>query len=216
VGKVALLSAALGLALAAGAVAAQPAITLTADPKLISIATGDASAVVLSGSVAGADAGEDLVFEAKLCGYSSYIPVHRAKTGRGGVFHERLAPVIRTTYRVRAGRSVSAPVTVQTRPAIRFEQLAARSFNVWTIAMQFFRGARGRMERFDRASGKWVLVRRVTLQRGNAPPGAGWAYSEATFTARVRKGTLVRFVLPRNEVRPCYLAGYSVIFNTTR
>jgi hypothetical protein len=214
--RIAAVGVALLLALAASAVAAQAPVTLTADPTIIPIASGEGSAVVLSGSVASGAAGEDVVFEGRECGLSRFYPVHRGRTTRGGIFHEQLAPLIRTVYRARVGRSVSSTVTIQTRPAIRFEQLSANRFNVWTIAMRFFRGAKGRMERFSRASGKWVLVRRVTLQRGSAPQGANFAYSEATFRARVPVGTLVRFVLPRDQVAPCYLAGYSVQFNTTR
>jgi hypothetical protein len=214
--RIGVLGLALALALAATAVAAQSPVTLTADPTIIPIASGEGSAVVLSGSVASGAAGEDVVFEGRECGSSRFYPVHRAKTARGGIFHERFGPLIRTTYRARVGRALSSAVTIQTRPAIRFEQLSANQFNVWTIAMRFFRGAKGRMERFSRATGKWVLVRRVTLQRGSAPQGANFAYSEATYRARVPVGTLVRFVLPRDQVAPCYLAGYSLQFNTTR
>ena len=205
----------LALGAAATAGAAQAPITIALEPTVVTIATGENSAVLLSGSVQGST-GDELVVEARECGLSSFYPVTRIRTDRSGLFHESLGPVIRTTYRVRAGRAVSRTVTAQTRPAIRFEQLSANRFNVWTIAMRFFRGAKGRMERFNRASGKWVLVRRATLQRGSAPKGANWAYSEVTFRARVPRGTLVRFVLPRDQVGPCYLAGYSLQFNTTR
>jgi hypothetical protein len=200
---------------AATAVAAAPSITIALEPTVITIATGENSAVRLSGSVQGSS-NDEVVVEARECGSSSFYPVTRLRTDRSGLFHEPMAPVIRTTYRVKAGGSVSRTVTAQTRPAIRFSQLSANQYNVWTIAMRFFRGAKGRFERFNRASGKWVLVRRATLQRGSAPKGANWAYSEVTFRSRVPKGTLVRFVLPRNQVGPCYLAGFSLQFNTTQ
>jgi hypothetical protein len=182
---------------------------------VVTIATGENSAVLLSGS-AQDSANDEIMVEARECGSSAFNPYRRVHTDRSGSFHERITPLIRTTYRVRAGGAVSGTVTAQTRPAIRFTQLSANRFNVWTIAMRFFRGAKGRMERFNRAAGRWVLVRRATLQRGSAPRGANWAYSEVTFRARVPKGTLVRFVLPRNQVGSCYLAGYSLQFNTTR
>ena len=200
---------------AATAVAAQSPITIALEPTVVTIATGENSAVLLSGSVQGAS-NDEVVVEARECGSSSFYPLTRFRTDRSGLFHERIGPLIRTTYRVRAGRAVSRTVTALTRPAIRFEQLSANQFNVWTIAMRFFRGAKGRFERFNRQTGKWVLVRRATLQRGSAPRGANYAYSEVTFRARVPLGTLVRFVLPRDQVGPCYLAGYSLQFNTTR
>jgi hypothetical protein len=204
------------LALAAAtAVAAQSPITIALEPAVVTIATGENSAVLLSGSVQGSNNAE-VVVEARECGSPSFYPVRRTHTDRSGLFHEPMGPVIRTTYRVRVGRAVSRTVTAQTRPAIRFEQVWADRFNVWTIAMRFFRGAKGRFERFNRASGRWVLVRRATLQRASGPKGANWAFSEVTFRARVPKGTLVRFVLPRDQVGPCYLAGYSLQFNTPR
>jgi hypothetical protein len=216
VAKILGLGVVLAFAAATTAVAAQSPITIALEPTVVTIATGDnSSAVVLSGSVQGS-ANEEVRLEARECGSSAFYPFRRVHTDRGGSFHERIAPLIRTTYRARAGGVVSGTVTAQTRPAIRFTQVSANRFNVWTIAMRFFRGAKGRMERFNRSAGRWVLVRRATLQRGSAPQGANWAYSEVTFRARVPKGTLVRFVLPRNQVGSCYLAGYSIQFNTTK
>ena len=207
----------LALALSAAAAAAEPQVTLNADPRVVSFATADNRAVVvLSGAVASRRANEHLMIEAKECGAPSFVPLRAAHTSAGGAFHEPHAPAISTAYRVRAGTAVSAPVAVQVRPAVRFEQDGPARYAVTTIALRFFRGARGRFERFNRATGRWVLVRRVTLQRESGPRGVGWAYSGARFRARVPRGTLVRFVLPRDQVRPCYLAGYSVIFRTTR
>jgi hypothetical protein len=215
VAKILGLGVVLAFAAATTAVAAQSPITIALEPTVVTIATGDNSSVLLSGSAQGSANGEVMV-EARECGSSTFYPYRRVQTDRSGSFHERIAPLIRTTYRARAGGAVSGTVTAQTRPAIRFTQLSANQYNVWTIAMRFFRGAKGRMERFNRSAGRWVLVRRATLQRGSAPQGANFAYSEVTFRARVPKGTLVRFVLPRNQVGSCYLAGYSLQFNTTR
>jgi hypothetical protein len=207
----------LALALTAAAVAAEPQITLTVNPRVVTFASGENNSVVLlTGSVASGRANEDLMIEVRDCGSSSFVPMRGAHTDRGGAFHEPDAPAISRTYRIRAGSAVSAPVAVQVRPAIRFVQTGPARYSVGTIALRFFRGAKGRFERFNRSTGKWSLVRRVTLQRQSAPRGAGWAYSGAEFRARVPKGTLVRFVLPRDQARPCYLAGYSLIFNTSR
>ena len=213
-----ILGVAASLALTSAAAAADPQVTLTASPRVITFASGveSNSVVLLSGSVASGRENQDLTIEVRDCGSSSFIPLRSAHTDRGGAFHEPDAPPISRTYRVRAGSAISGPASVQVRPGVRFSQDGPARYSVWTIALRFFNGAKGRFERFDRASGRWALVRRVTLRRQSAPRGAGWAYSGATFRARVPKGTLVRFVLPRDQIRPCYLAGFSLQFNTTR
>jgi hypothetical protein len=217
VAKILGLGVAFALVLAAAAAAAEPQVTLTLNPRVVTFGASDArSVVLLTGSVASRRANEDLMIEVKDCGSSSFVPFRAAHTDNSGSYHEPDAPPISRSYRVRAGNAVSQAVDVQVRPAIRFDQLGPSRYGVTTIALRFFRGARGRFERFNRATGKWVLVRRVTLQRQSAPRGAGWAYSGARFRARVPRGTLVRFVLPRDQARPCYLAGFSIIFTTSR
>jgi len=217
VAKIVGLGILLAPALAAAAAAAEPQVALSVSPRVVSFASGQNNSVVLlTGSIASRRANEELTIEVRDCGLSSFVPLRRAQTDHAGAFHEPDAPAISRTYRVRAGGAVSAPVSVQVRPAVRFEQDGPSRYSAGTIALRFFNGAKGRFERFNRSSGRWVLVRRVTLRRQSAPRGAGWAYSGANFTARVPKGTLVRFVLPRDQARPCYLAGYSLIFNTTR
>jgi hypothetical protein len=217
VAKIVGLGILLALALAAAAVATEPRVTLSVSPRVVSFASGQNSSVVLlTGSVASGRANEDLMIEVRDCGLRSFVPLRRAHTDQAGAFHEPDAPAISRTYRVRAGAAVSAPVSVQVRPGVRFEQDGPSRYSAGTIALRFFNGAKGRFERFNRSTGRWVLVRRVTLLRQSAPRGAGWAYSGANFRARVPKGTLVRFVLPRDQAKPCYLAGYSVIFTTSQ
>lgn len=212
------LGVSLALALATAAVAAEPEVTLSVNPRVVTFASGSESnsVVLLTGSVASGRENQDLMIEVRDCGSRSFVPLRAAHTDRGGGFHEPDAPAISRSYRVRTGSAVSPAVAVQVRPAIRFEQDGPSRYSVSTIALRFFDGARGRFERFNRATGRWALVRRVTLRRQSAPRGAGWAYSGTAFRARVPKGTLVRFVLPRDQARPCYLAGYSLIFRTTR
>jgi len=210
VAKILGLLATLALALAAAAAGAQQPVTLSANSRVAD------RPIVLTGAVASGRAGEEVVIEARECGAPAFVPVTRTETEGGGRFHAGVNVGIRTSYRARSAGGLSTPVTIQTRPGVRFEQEGPRRFSVWTVAYRFLAGARGRMERFNRATGKWVLVTRVTLQRRSAPKGASFAYSGAEWRARVPKGTLVRFVLPRAEVGPCYLAGFSVIFNTTQ
>jgi hypothetical protein len=192
----------LALALASVAAAAPQPPTLGADPQI-------GFRTVLFGTVAGARANEEVAIEAKWCGAPSYVVVERSRTNASGAFHVDRLVDLRTSFRARANGAVSAPVTVQTRPGVRFEHEGGRRFNVWIVAFRFFDGKRGRFERFDNARRRWVLVKRVTV-RGQNNPGR-YAQTGARFTAAVKVGWLVRFVLPLDQARPCYLAGYSLL-----
>jgi hypothetical protein len=193
-------------ALAAAAAGAE-APTLTADKAVVTLATGtETSTVLLAGSVPGARADEEVVFEAKECGRSSYVRARAGHTDASGSFHEPFTPLLLTSYRARWKDAVSTPVTVRARPAIRFTHVAGRRFDVWILAMRFFDGRKGRLERFDPVNSRWVPVKRVTLRRQS---GVSLARSGAGFTAPVKRGWLVRFALTRDQVGPCYLAGYS-------
>jgi hypothetical protein len=212
VAKIAVLGVLLPLAIATSAVAAEAPLTLTVEPRIVTFASQQSN-IVLSGTLLSGRAGEEVVIEAQECGVRGFVPVRREQTGPGGAWHTSFAPVIKTTYRARWGTTRTPAVDVLVRPAVRFDQGSPNRFSVYTVAYRFFNGAKGRLERFDSARGRWLLVRRVTLRRGSAPRGASWAYSGADFTARLARGTLVRFVVPRDQVGPCYLAGHSLQFN---
>jgi hypothetical protein len=186
---------------AAVAVAAATPPTLTADPLITGYTT-------LFGTVPGAGANEEVVIEAKECGARSYLFVERTHTNASGAYRTERGVALRTSFRARARGAVSRPVTVQTRPGVRFEHEGGRRYNVWIIASRFFDGRRGRLERFDSTRRRWVLVKRVLIRRQSNP---GHAQTGARFTAPAKRGWLVRFVLPRDQARPCYLAGYSPI-----
>jgi len=205
--KIGVLGTLATLVAATTAAAADPPVTLVADRVI-----ADAP-VLLSGTVASAREGEEVVVEARECGAPSWVVFRREHTDARGAWHTSVSPGIRTSYRARWKEARTPAVEILTRPGVRFDQKGPNRFSVWTIAYRFFRGAKGRVERFDRSRGGWVLVRRVTLSRRSAPRGASFAYSGAEFSARIRKGALVRFVLPRDQAGPCYLAGYSVQFN---
>jgi hypothetical protein len=190
----------LGFVAASVAVAGAMPPTLNADPLITSY-------TALFGTVPGAGANQEVIIEAKECGASSYVLVERTRTNASGAYRVERAVPLRTSFRARARGTVSAAVTVQTRPGVRFEHEGGRRYNVWIIAHRFFDGRRGRLERFDSAGQRWVLVKRVTIRRQSNP--GSFAQTGARFTAPAKRGWTVRFVLPRDQARPCYLAGYS-------
>lgn len=200
------------LAAAGSALAAERALVMSAEPRVIAFASGG-PALTLSGRLTNGRDGELIEIEAKECGATEWRLVATDKTAGGGSWHAGAGPTLRTAYRARWRDAVTEPVDILVRPGVRLDQRSRTRFSALMIASRFFRGARGRFERFDRARGRWVLVRRVTLSRQSAPRGAPWAYSGADFVARVPVRSLVRFVLPNDQTGPCYLAGHSIQFN---
>jgi hypothetical protein len=211
VAKIGVLGALIALAAATAVSAAEAPLTIASDHRVVGFGTGTGS-LTLSGRLATGRDGEPITVEASECGSPGWRLIATDRTAPGGSWHAGAAPTLRTSYRARWRDAVTSPVEVLVRPAVRLDQRSRTKFGVLTIASRFFRGARGRFERFDRARG-WLLVRRVTLSRGSAPRGAPWAYSGAEFSARVPARALVRFVLPRDQTGPCYLAGQSIQFN---
>ena len=81
-------------------------------------------------------------------------------------------------------------------------------------AVKNFEGKTAVLERFDRARGRFVAVKRFRLTDSGV---AGIStVSTARVTASVPRGSLVRAVVPRTSVSPCYLAGYSNQLRTAK
>ena len=53
---------------------------------------------------------------------------------------------------------------------------------------------------------KWVTVKKFTVQRTSS---GGVASSTATVRAKLKKGTVIRAVLPKAQAGRCYLAGFT-------
>jgi hypothetical protein len=72
-----------------------------------------------------------------------------------------------------------------------------------------------RIDRFDRARGAWVTVKRVLITETEGDDQGGGmsdiASTTGLFRINVPKGTNLRAVLPTEVGRPCYVAGFSAI-----
>lgn len=60
------------------------------------------------------------------------------------------------------------------------------------------------LERYEKSTGRWLLVRRATL----VDTSYGFM-TKATFRARLRRETIIRAVVPASKAGPCHLAGFS-------
>jgi hypothetical protein len=197
----ALLIGVLALAFATPVASAPPTISITSAVREVQ----GFDAFQLSGAVASGRAGEDVSIEAKECG--NYAPFHEISgdlTTNGGAWLTQASLAATSQLRARWRGGVSDEITVQVHPWMTLTLSGPGRYFVWVRAYDFFDGRRAVLER---ASGsKWVRVRTFTLHRRSS---GGVASSTARFRARVKKGTLIRAVLPKSQAGRCYLAGFT-------
>ena len=196
-----LLVVAATLAVAAPAASAPPTITIT---TTVRDAQGSA-AFPVSGAVASGRAGEDVSIEAKECG--SYAPFHvvaGTQTAGSGTWTTQVGLLGNAQLRARWRGGVSDPISVQVHPFMTLTYKGPGRYFLWIRANDFFGGARAVLERL--AGGKWVTVKKFSVRRAAS---VGVASSQATVRAKLRKGTIIRAVLPKGQAGRCYLAGFT-------
>jgi hypothetical protein len=201
------------LAAAAAAPSADSPISIDARPRVVpSVLSPGFDGVTVLGSLASGEANETITIQANECSFPGWRDVASTQTEPGGVWHTKIAPQTRTTYRARWKTAVSAGVVVRTRPGVTLTRNGRTRWDVGVLAQRSFLDRRGRLERFDRRTRRWRLLKTFRLTEKDSVPAGSWTY--AHFRARVRRGTQVRAVIPRAAVKPCYLAGFSLILTT--
>jgi hypothetical protein len=196
-----LLVAAAMLAVAAPAASAPPSITITTTVREVQ----GSLAFPVSGAVASARAGEDVSIEVKDCG--SYVPFHQtagAQTVASGAWTAQVGLLGNGQLRARWRGGVSDPISIQVHPFMTLTYKGPGRYFLWIRANDFFGGARAVLERL--AGGKWDAVKKVTVHRADS---VGVASSQATVRARLKKGAVIRAVLPKAQAGRCYLAGFT-------
>lgn len=196
-----LLLAAVSMLVATPADAAGPTITIATSQREVQ---GFASFEV-SGGVASGRAGEDVIVEAKECG--SYAPFHKiagAQSGQSGTWVAQVGLLGNAQLRASWRGGASEPIRVQVHPWLTLTYKGPSRYFVWIRANDFFGGAHAVLQRL--AGNRWLMVKRFALQRQQS---TGVASTTATVRAKLRKGTLLRVVLPKAQAGRCYLAGYS-------
>ena len=203
-----LVAAAVALAGAAAVGAATHQVTIAAQPAV----TPWGGQTTLSGSAAGARAGDLVELEAKRCDRPLFETYGEPHVGAGGSWSFTAVAPATTTFRARWRGATSDTVTVRVRPGITVRQITSRRFLVGVVAVQHFRGRRASFQRFDRRRG-WLQVKSFVLDEGGATNGIT-VWAAARVRVAVPRGTLVRVVLPRSQTGRCYLAGYSNMIRT--
>jgi hypothetical protein len=189
------------LGLAAPATSAAPTITITTTIREVQ----GSLAFPVSGAVASGRANEDVSVEVKECG--SYAPFHLiagTQTVASGAWTTQLGMLGNGELRARWRGGVSDPISIQVHPFMTLTYKGRGRYFLWIRANDFFGGARAVLERL--AGGKWVTVKKFTVHRADS---AGVASSQATVRAKLKKGTIIRAVLPKAQAGRCYLAGFT-------
>jgi hypothetical protein len=174
----------------------------------VSVATAQAGGAVLygdtfvlSGSVEDDGAGRVVVVLARRHGRNSFAEVGRVRTSTGGRWRYSARPGIRTVYRARVGRLLSAPVTVDVEPRIVLGGSGGR----FTARVRAARSLAGRFVVLQRrTSGPWMNVRRLVLDERSS-----------TRFAHTRVGQ-IRLLMPRSQAGPGYVAARSAVITLSR
>jgi len=209
--RAALFAATAGLLVLAGtAGGGGGSVTLSARPLTLPAAISPQyEGLILSGTVSSGQSNEDVTIQANECTFPGWHDVVGAHTEGGGVYRVTFGAQSRTAFRAKWKGAVSRPITVRTRPGLNIEQLGRRLWSVGMLAQRSFLDRRGRLQRFDRRTSRWVTVKSFRFTEKFSVPAGSWTY--ARFRARVPRGAQVRAYVPNSEIKPCYLAAYSVI-----
>jgi plastocyanin len=188
--------------------AAGPSVTLAAKPATVTYG----AATTLSGKVSTNAAGEKVVVLGQECGKPVFSSIATVNTTGGGNFSTTAMPAKNTTYQAKWKTSTSPNVAVKVRPRIQLAKLTAHKYRVRVRAAESFAGKLAEFQRFNKATGTWVRVRRVALKAiAFTPPTQ---ISGATFRSKIKAGRKVRILLRTSQVAPCYVGGHSNVIKS--
>ena len=194
----------------AGASGAGGGVTITARPLVVAaVISPQYEPLTLSGAIPSREAGELVTIQANECSFPGWRDVATTRTGPGGTWVERPSVATRTTFRAKWRTATSGGVTVQTRPGVNLYQVGRTRWSVGVLAARAFLDRLGLFQRYDRRTGRWATVKRFRVNERVRAGMTTWTYGR--FRARVPARSTVRAVIPRSQVKPCYLAGYSLL-----
>jgi hypothetical protein len=195
---------------------------LVVSPAAVTIAVrptvyGRQGPLVVSGSVTSGKADEKVTVQFKQCGlYPLQFRDHaEVLTEDGGGYSLPTGVSANGTFRAVSGGDVSSEVNVQARADVRLTPLPRGRYRVVVVARWSFWRKKVVIQRFDRRSGKWVKLQTMVLEDSIAAGGSVFVWaSTRKFTPKVPKGTTFRAVLPLDQAKPCFVAGYSNLLVT--
>lgn len=188
--------------------AATERVTLVARPTTLAAY----QPATLFGTVSSGRENETVTIQAKDCGQRSFVNVTAVLTHAGGTYTLDFGRGIATTVRARWRESMSRASTIRQQVRVDFVRLGSGRYSVSGVGRSSLWRKRARIQR--RSGGRWKTIKTVVLSDSSAPPGSPIVWSTAKFRLKVPRGSVLRAVLPRSQVRPCYLAGVSRTLRT--
>jgi hypothetical protein len=201
-------------------------VTLVVQPRIIE---NQSQRISIFGSVDSGRADQKVVVQFKACGLVplQFRDAFETTTREGGGFsladRQPFNLGVSGPFRAVSGDSVSAEVPVQQRAGVGLRALGSGRFQASASGTVSFWRRYVLLQRFDRARGVWVNVRRIVL--ADQPGGGGGAAPPFQTVVRIgvrsepfrlplRRGTSIRAVMPLSQTKPCYIAGVSEVRRT--
>jgi hypothetical protein len=174
--------------------------------------------LVVSGSVTSGKEHEKVTVQFKQCGvFPAQFRDHaEITTHEGGGWSIETGVGANGVFRAVSGGDVSNEVPVQKRADVRLSpERSLRRFAIQVVERASFWRRQVVVQRFDRKTRKWVLVKQLRLENSGAAPGSAFVWSTTDeFAVDVPKGTTIRAVLPLAQAKPCHIGGYSNLLVT--
>jgi hypothetical protein len=186
------------------------AITISVHPTIY----GRLGPLVVSGSVTTGKKDEKVTVQFKQCGLYpvQFRDLLEVVTEEGGGWSAAMGIAANGALRAVSGSDVSNEVPVKARADVRLAPHGGKRYEVDVVAALPFWRKRVLLQRFDRARRTWKTVRKLVLTK-QFGPGLIWSTTER-FRVDLPKGTTIRAVLPLDQARPCFIAGYSNLLVT--
>ncbi|HEU0302979.1 MAG TPA: hypothetical protein VFR32_00210 [Gaiellaceae bacterium] len=192
-------------------VVAPAAITLAVRPTIY----GRQGPLVVYGAVTSGKEGEKVTLQFKQCGLlpAQFRDHAETETHEGGSWSIETGIAANGAFRALSGGDVSNEVKVQARADVRLSPMRSGGYVVNVVARSSFWRKRVVIQKFDRARGTWVKLRTLVLDDQFAAPGSVFVWS-TTGKFTLPKRVTARAVLPLDQARPCFIAGYSNLLRT--
>jgi plastocyanin len=186
---------------------AEKGTVTVADARSVSIAAGARIVsfngyVLLRGSVSSGKAGEQVVIRQKPQGSDVFLRAGTVATTANGLWQIRVQPRRNAVYDAvwKNIRSENQPVFV--KPLLKLKQSGRNRFTLGIHAQTKLVFRTVLIQRWVAKTHRWVTVKttRPTLFRAAARESV----STAVFRLKVRRGTIIRALLPRSQAGPAY------------
>lgn len=158
--------------------------------------------VLLRGSVSSGKAGEQVVIRQRPQGSNVFLRVGTVATTANGLWQLRVQPRRNTVYDAVWNNVPSDRQPIAVKPLLKLKQSGRSKFTLGIHAQTRLSFRLVSIQRWVAKSHRWVTVKTTRLTSFRA--AARESVSTAVFRLSVRRGTIIRAVLPAGQAGPAY------------